>query len=67
VDLTQLYAPKPAAKISEAADLIEKAVRLLDTAGDRFVIAEIEAIPATEHINSDTVKALRALAERLDS
>lgn len=64
--MTELYAPKSAAKIDEAASLIEKAVRLLDNAGDSFVIAEIEKIKGTEFLEQAMVRELRALADKLD-
>lgn len=64
--MSALYAPKSAARIDEAAGLIEKAAKLLDSAGDRFVIAEIERVDGSEYINSTVAADLRALASRLE-
>ena len=67
METNAIYAPKAAAKISEAADLISRAAKLLDTAGDSFVIHEIERIEGTTYVATPMVNALRELADRLDS
>jgi hypothetical protein len=66
MNLGELYAPKSAARISEAARLIRKAAKLLDGAGDRFVIAAIEQVPGSEAIESGLADRLDALAARLE-
>lgn len=63
---TSLYAPKSAAKIDEAAQLIRAAAKLLDNCGDRFVIAAVEAVEGSEHITTELADRLVALAGRLD-
>lgn len=59
------YAPLSARKLDEAAHLIVKASRLLDDHAPS-IIALIEAIPGTEHINKGTADALQALASQLE-
>lgn len=64
---TVIYAPKAATKIDKAADLIHRASILLDSCGDRYVIAEIEKIEGTQFICAEMVDSLRKLADRLDT
>lgn len=64
--MPELYAPRSAAKIDEAAHLIRKAANLLDKCGDRHVIAAVEAVEGSEYITRDLADRLLALAARLD-
>lgn len=66
MNTAKIYAPKSAAKIAEAAQLIRKVSTLLDTHSTP-VIALIEAIPGTERIDWNMADALEALAARLET